>query len=121
MATESGHHYTGKERRAHPHLPLRVTALLTRRSGDRQAVRTITENLSVGGFYCRSREQFSLGEELDCTIEIPGEPPNAGTPLLVRCQAQVLRVENGAHGGEPFGIACSIQNYHVLQHAPAAN
>jgi hypothetical protein len=64
---------------------------------------SITENLSLGGVYFRSFEQFSPGDILDCKIFLPEE--NVET----RWTARVVRCDRKESGMVPvFGIAAEF-------------
>ena len=100
-----------EDRRTHSRVPLRLRACLNRPSAAR-SIRTITENVSIGGFYCICDERVPVGEEMECIIEIPDEIPKTGNSLFVRCKVRVLRVSE--HDVYRFGVACAIESYHVV-------
>jgi len=75
-------------------------------------VETVTQNLSSGGFYCRSRKRFIVEELLLCTLQIPMTGISGGESHL-ECRARVVRVEENAADGE-YGIACRIEDYRFV-------
>ena len=105
------------DRRSHSRVPLRLSACLNRSAAAR-SIRTTTENVSIGGFYCICDEDLPVGEELECIIEIPDEIPKTGNFLFVRCKVRVLRVSE--YDSLRYGVACAIQSYHVVSPAITA-
>ena len=80
------------------------------RNGGLEAVETVTQDLSVGGFYCLSTTAFVPGESVICLLKLPthnpGERESQGH---LEGRAKVLRVD--AVGADGFGIACRIEDY----------
>ena len=76
------------------------------------AVETITENLSSQGFYCLSRNPFTVGELLLCTLRIPMNDLGAGASHL-ECQVRVVRVEKNP-SDDQYGIACRMEDYRFI-------
>ena len=78
-------------------------------------IETVTENLSSTGFYCFSTIPVVPGEYLQCSLRVPAhDPKGAQRTILLQCRVQVLRAETAANGS--FGIACRIEDYHLIPH-----
>jgi hypothetical protein len=73
--------------------------------------RTVTENLTCGGFFCLSREVYRPGDELQATLEVPAQYWNGRHDgcLTLQCQVEVVRIDD-----RQSGIACRIKDYTVL-------
>ena len=82
------------------------------RSEPPEAVETLTQDLSSGGFYCLSRVPLIPGELLACTLKVPAHDPS-GRELArqLDCRVRVIRVDPDSAEGL-FGIACRIEDYH---------
>ena len=66
----------------------------------RVAGTSITENVSLGGFFFVSLERFEIGQLLECRITMPGATGKPKwTARVVRCDAIDRRVVN------TFGVA----------------
>jgi hypothetical protein len=76
-----------------------------------EAVESLTQDLSSGGFYCLSKTPFTCGERILCTLKIPTyDPGGKERERTLECEVRVMRVE--ATAGEDFyGIACRIDDY----------
>jgi len=100
----------GNDRRKHTRLALRLPLSL-KRSGESRTVSSVTENLSVGGFYFVTEEPFAPGDRLDCTLLMLDA---AYQQRLVRlcCDSQVQWVQ-AVGGGAGFGVGCRILDYVV--------
>lgn len=85
-----------------------------------QAIETVTQNLSSGGFYCFSPEALTPGESLLCTLKLPAfDPKDEEHTLSLECRVRVMRAEAAADGF--FGIACRIEDYRLMaRHARSA-
>ena len=89
------------------------------RAAPSEAVESVTQNLSSGGFYCLSKVPLIPGELLACTIKVPAHDPSRKEPdRQLDCRVRVVRVESDAAGGL-FGIACRIEDYHFAHSADA--
>ena len=100
------------DRRRSLRVPLHWTVYLTCH-GVPHPLRSTTENLSRGGFYCCVTDPLTPGEHIQCDIVVPTHASqNPEAILFLRCCAQVLRVELLAHG---YGLACRIDDFSVLQ------
>jgi hypothetical protein len=98
-----------KRARTRLHLPL----LLFRDSDRSAAVHSTTRDLSSSGFYCLSRVQFGVGEQLMCCLRMPTHDPDGqGMVRNLECMVRVLRVVP-QESGDAFGIACRIEDYHL--------
>src|SRR6266567_4501250 len=96
-----------KRKRVALHWPIRLFSSLTRTSSE-----STTENLTSNGFYCISREQFALGDRVDCIIAIPtGGLGDSRAPIRLQCRVRVMRVEDQRDG---FGLGCYIEDYDLL-------
>jgi hypothetical protein len=77
------------------------------------AIETITHNLSSSGFYCFSPTPLAPGESLLCTLKLPAYDPNGQEQTLaLECRVLVIRAEAAAGG--LFGLACRIEDYHLM-------
>src|SRR5215831_15603715 len=78
-----------KRTRTRLHLPI----LIFRNRPGTGAVESTTRDLSSSGFYCVSRVQFAVGEQLICSLKIPTHDPN-GKQLerKLECRVRVVRV-----------------------------
>lgn len=99
------------EQRRQPRLKLVCPVRLYRES-DALELRTSTENISSGGFYCLSPHPFAPGDRLQCDILLPIQN-NAGSrrKLVLRCRIEVVHA--AANGGTGFGIGCRLEDYEV--------
>lgn len=80
-------------------------------SSERPAISSETDNVSSDGFYFRTRERFSPGEELQCLVLIPAfDPALANRNLDLRCRVRVMAVEV-LDGDKGFGVECHIESY----------
>jgi hypothetical protein len=76
-----------------------------------EAVESLTQDLSSGGFYCLSKTPFASGEGLRCTLKIPTHDPGGKErERTLECKVRVTRVEVAARE-EFYGIACQIEDY----------
>ena len=88
-------------------MPLRWPVRLVRTKGA-PAVETVTENLSLDGFYCLSDEPFQVGDLLECVLALPAlDIGYHEKPVRLRCRVKVIRVERA---GPRFGLACKIED-----------
>jgi hypothetical protein len=96
-----------KRKRIALHWPVRLF-----RDPATPSVESTTENLTSNGFYCISKEPFTLGERLDCIIAIPaGSFGYNESPIRLQCRVRVARVEGQQDG---FGLGCYIEDYDLL-------
>jgi hypothetical protein len=99
---------TDRRRNARIVLPCRVELS---RDGDFTTLNTKAENISGGGFYCLVQRQFSVGDRLDCKIQISvHELAFSGSELRLTCRAIVTRVVNT---GAEIGIGCEFEDLTV--------
>jgi hypothetical protein len=76
-----------------------------------EAIETITQNLSSGGFYCLSKTSFTVGENVICTLRVPTHDPHRKErERLLECRVRVVRVEAL---DECFGLACQMEDYRI--------
>lgn len=80
------------------------------RQGEKQSVKSTTENLSSEGLYCITRTAFKLGESLRCELALPGEILGLPESIGLQCHITVKRVEMVPDG---FGLGCHIDDYAV--------
>jgi hypothetical protein len=88
-----------------------------------EAVETLTQDLSSGGFYCLSPTPFVLGERLVCVLRVPTHRPGGKeADQTLECKVQVMRVDPAVQE-EFYGIACRIEDYRFapMHSAPAAH
>jgi PilZ domain-containing protein len=76
------------------------------------AIETLTQNLSSSGFYCLSSKPLTPGEPLTCVLKIPAYDPTGERTVALECKVQVVRAEAAPDG--LFGIACRIEDYHLV-------
>jgi hypothetical protein len=89
------------------------------RHPSRAPIKSVTDNLSSEGFYCRCDESLVPGEFLECLVFVPTQARSAqGECLGLRCLVQVVRVEILAEGLRS-GIGFHIEDYLVIP--PGAN
>jgi hypothetical protein len=70
-----------------------------------------TENISSSGFYCIVQSRFSIGDRLDCRIQIPVQRFSLSpSELWLNCKAIVVRVERTDAG---IGLGCEFENFRV--------
>jgi hypothetical protein len=74
-----------------------------------------TRDVSNQGFYCVSAEPLAAGNAVECLLLIPAQDrTNRDAVLCLACHVQVVRMEILGREG-PYGIACQIEDYHVLR------
>src|ERR1700722_11775836 len=103
------------ERRHLARLQMKCAVLLWN-PGDGSFTRSITENLSCGGFSCLSGESYRPGDELEAMLEVPARYRN-GRPkgfLTLQCRVEVVRTN-----GRQSRVGCRIKDYTVI--APSAS
>ena len=105
------------ERRHQMRAPVRWVLYL-RRHLEAPPVRSETVNLSSGGFYCQVSEPFEPGERIDCDILVPQPRGTADNAIVLKCRAQVLRVERGPEN--QYGLGCRIEDYAAGTVGPSA-
>jgi len=98
------------ERRRLQRLQIRCSVSLWKPS-DGTFARTVTENLSSGGFFCILCEPYLPGDELHATLEVPAQEWNGRRQgcLTLQCQVEVVRIDD-----RQSGIACRIKDYTVI-------
>jgi hypothetical protein len=103
------------ERRKRVRTRLHWPVLLFRDRPGAEAIESVTCNLSSSGFFCLTQVQLMEGERLVCSIRIPTHDPH-GKHLerTLECMVQVMRAVP-QEGGDSFGVACRIEDYHVSQ------
>ena len=106
------------ERRRRTRTRLHWPLLMLRERPGHQTIESTTRDLSSGGFYCLSRVQLVVGEQLRCRIKIPTHDPRGESPeRTLECRVRVIRVVP-QEAGDSFGIACHIEDYHLSQIQP---
>jgi hypothetical protein len=109
----AGHAPALSERRHRARTRLHWPLLLFRNQG-KEAIESVTHDLSSEGFYCMVPVAFRVGETLICNMKVPTHDPNG--KLLERnleCRVRVVRVKAESDG--QFGAACHIEDYHFAQ------
>jgi hypothetical protein len=99
------------DRRNHVRLPLRTPVFI--QCGVQDAIEATAQNISVGGFYCRSRTEFVPGQDIDCVIVVGANGVSHDGAVRLLCRAHVVRVEAEDLDGQ-HGFACQIERYEVL-------
>src|SRR5579863_3321387 len=100
-----------QERRKRKRISLRWPIHLYR-DENAPSIDSTTENLTSNGFYCVSKEPFRVGEQLECTIDIPsGAFGYADAPVRLQCRVKVVRIEDQT---DRFGLGCYIEDYELL-------
>src|SRR5579871_5650496 len=103
------------ERRARTRLRLHwPVSILKPATGDRSGKihKTLTENLSTGGFCCSIDERLAVGERVGCLIRLPS-PSGAGEARAIHCDAAIIWVREQGDG--TFGIGCRVADYAVIE------
>lgn len=72
-----------------------------------------TSNISCGGFHFLSVLPIAPETDFECDVVIPGM---AGSPLVLRCVAQAVRITEEQAG--LFGVACRVTGYTVIEADP---
>jgi PilZ domain len=107
------HSRVGLERRTRFRTSVHCPVLVFQ-NGSREAIESLTENLSSNGFYFHSNIPLTPGESLICAIKFPSHNPTGDQrPRILECRVQIKRVET-ANGNGSFGIACQIQDYRLI-------
>jgi hypothetical protein len=103
------------EQRRQQRLKLVCPVRLYRNGEDALDLRTSTDNISSGGFYCVSTIPFAPCERLQCEIELSA-PCRAGArhKTILHCHIEV--VHSTAKGGNDFGIGCRLVDYELQYH-----
>jgi hypothetical protein len=100
------------ERRKRTRIGVHWPLILTRDHAA-ESIETVTEDLSSDGFYCFSPKPLLPGEVIFCTLKAPTHDPKADRHTIVlECKAVALRAEATVDG--LFGIACRIEDYHLI-------
>ena len=103
------------DRRSYRRLALRWPLRLSGRTLG--SVETWTENLSASGFYCVLETPPTLGEKIECDLNIP----NSGyqrTVGAILCEAEVIRID--VRGMPGFGVACKIVDFRYMRKRDAS-
>ena len=78
------------------------------------AVESVTQNLSSSGFYFLSPKPLVPGESLVCALKVPAyDPEGEERTVALECRVQVIRAEAALDG--LFGMACQIEDYHLIR------
>jgi hypothetical protein len=110
--TTTGEWDPAHERRRSLRVALHLTLYLAI-PGSAQLRHTTTQDVSSDGFYCFLNASLTPGEWINCDLLLGSHAPGCETTLLLRCRAQVMRVEKFAEE-ERYGIACRIDDYRVV-------
>jgi hypothetical protein len=70
----------------------------------------MTHDVSARGIYFHTHAQLHVGQELECVMVLPKKLTQATTPLLVACQAKVLRLTERSLD-KPIGVAVEVYGY----------
>lgn len=103
------------ERRCQSRTSLRVPLFLLP-CGWLRPIQTETENVSMDGFFCRTREAFAPGDQVKFLLMLPTAPKESEPPRATCLQgiAEVVRVGTDAAAGYAFSIGCRLSGYRVL-------
>ena len=78
-----------------------------------EAIESVTRDLSSIGFYCLSPRPFAVDETLVCALKVPMHARMGGEQMItIECRVRVARTEE--MGDNRFGIACRIEDYHLV-------
>ncbi len=102
------------ERRGQSRTSLRVPLLLLP-DGWSRPIPTETENVSMDGFFCRTREAFAPGDRLKFLLLLPNAVTDSEGTRATYLQgiAEVVRVVSGT-SSDSFSIGCRLSDYRVL-------
>ena len=105
------------ERRSQSRTSLRVPLLLLP-CGWLRPIQTETENVSMDGFFCRTREAFAPGDRLKFLLLLPTAVKDSEATKATCLQgiAEVVRVVACA-SEYGFSIGCRLSGYRVLTNA----
>jgi hypothetical protein len=99
------------ERRRRTRVAVHWRALL--QNGGGETIDTITQNISSSGLYCLSPRPLTPGNYLIVRVLVPTHDPNGEDQMLtLECKVTIVRCESAANG--LFGIACFVQEYHLI-------
>jgi hypothetical protein len=99
------------ERRRRPRFRLFCPVRLFR-LGSGSRIDTKTEDISCEGFFCVTGSLLSPKEQLECELVIPIDSRNSDEVLILRCRAEVVRVERQKENLF-FGVACRLADYRI--------
>jgi hypothetical protein len=106
------------ERRLRPRTRLHWPVLLLRERQGSQNFESVTRDLSSSGFYCFTRVQLAVGEQLRCSLRIPTHDPRGkNLERTLECRVRVVRIVT-QEPGDVFGVGCRIEDYHLGQAPP---
>jgi hypothetical protein len=97
---------TNPERRKLARLPLQIH-LWVRVSGADSIDFAMTRDVSARGIYFHTHAELQLGQELECVMVLPEKLTQTAAPLLVACQAKVLRLAKNSLD-KPIGVAVEV-------------
>lgn len=101
------------ERRARSRTQLHWPLELSRDGQKPTTIKSTTQDLSSGGFYCLIRVQLAEGERLRCSLTIPTHDPRKCRPeRTLECRVRVVRVVP-QEASDLFGVACRIEDYRL--------
>ncbi len=108
------------ERRVQSRSNLRVPLLLLAQ-GWALPVRTETENVSMDGFFCRTRELFAPGDRFKFLLLLPAAARDSDAKITcLQGTAEVVRIRSSAPGGE-YAIGCRMSAYRVINNFDPAS
>jgi hypothetical protein len=106
------------ERRTTVRIPLRASVYVLR-GPEQDVIHATTQNISIRGFYCLSQHELAAGQNIECVVLLATPGVDGGGELRLFCKAQVVRIERTGNPESPFGIACHIEMYKVLDRPPS--
>ena len=109
-------HRRNKERRTARRyrlsLPIEFWAAGEERS---EPFRGTTKDISVGGIYFTTEQEFVPGSQLDVTLTFPGQLAQ-GTRIFVLIRGKVVRTEKKTEGdGQGIGVAVAIERFEIVR------
>ena len=97
------------ERRELARLPLEIL-LWVRVSGADRMDFAMTRDVSARGIYFHTSAQLRVGQQLECVLVLPKKLTQATAPLLIACQAKVLRLTKSSLA-KSIGVAVEVCGY----------
>jgi hypothetical protein len=101
-------HPTQLERRKLERLPLKILVRIRTQESD-QVELAEALNVSAGGIYFHTSANLQIGQSIECLLVFPQDLTQTVSPLLVGCQAQVLRVKKNISDGT-IGVAVEVHS-----------
>lgn len=68
-----------------------------------------TRNVSACGMYFITQMPLKIGQKIDCVLMLPEKLTLASSPVLIGCQAEVLRLDRNL-GDHQIGVAVEVHS-----------